>query len=140
MRRPPQIVAGEPELHTWCPTCQMPTRVRVPLHHVSLGTSPDAVLEICPGCGTGHDRPALTIVPTPRATMGNPLVAAAHTLHARLCRRHGRRALGCAYRDCRWPGLYRNQHQMPGDEGVWRFLFCTRRHRRAWARENHFTL
>lgn len=140
MLRAPQILAGEPQLHCWCPVCQLPSRVRVPLHIGSLGTPPASVLEICPGCGTGHDRPSVNIT-APDAPRGwHPLTALAHALHAWACRRRGLAAIGCAHRDCRWPGLYRHQHQMTGEDGTWRFLFCTRRHKRAWLAENHFHL
>jgi hypothetical protein len=141
VRRAPRIVAGEPELHRWCPVCQLPSRVSVPLHLDHLGAPPAGVLEICPGCGTGHDRPSIATAiadqPGPHRRL---LPAVAHAIHARLCRRRGQRAVGCAHRDCPWPGLYRNQRQMVGEDGTWRFLFCTRRHLRAWARDYQFTL
>lgn len=135
MRAPREIVAGDPELHCWCPVCQLPSRVRVPLHIDSVGTTPAAVLEICPGCGTGHDRPSAAVTQLPRQRI-NPLVAAAHTASRWIHRRQGRPALGCAHRNCPWPGRYRHQHEMTGDEGRWRYLFCTNRHRRLWAADH----
>lgn len=139
MRSSREIVAGEPELHCWCPVCQIPSRVRVPLYLDTTGTDPVAVLEICPGCGTGHDRPSVSVSPTPRPRP-RPLVALAHAVHARLCRRRGLRALGCAHRDCPWPGQYRHKHQLLGDEGTWSYLFCTKRHRTAWAADHQLRL
>jgi hypothetical protein len=133
--RTPEIVAGDPELHCWCRVCQMPSRVRIPLHLDAVSTMPAAVLEICPGCGTGHDRPSVTAMPLPRERI-SPLVAAAHTVNRWFQRRRGRPALGCAHRDCPWPGTYRHQHEMLGDEGRWTYHFCTRRHRAAWAADH----
>lgn len=130
-----EIVAGDPELHCWCPVCQLPSRVRVPLHLDAVGSSPVAVLEICPGCGTGHDRPSVTTTPLPRERT-KALVSAAHALNRWLQRRRGRPGIGCAHRDCPWPGQYRHQHEMHGDEGRWRYLFCTARHRRQWAADH----
>lgn len=139
MRQSARVTAGEPELHCWCPTCQLPTRVRVPLHIGSPSGPPAGLLEICPGCGTGHDRPSVTAADAPRERR-RPLVQLAHAVHGRACRRRARPATGCAHDTCPWPGLHRNQHTMAGDDGTWTFLFCTRRHMRAWADQHHFTL
>ena len=135
MRRTPTIVVGEPTLHCWCAVCQLPSRIRVPLHVGSLGAEPASLLEICPGCGGGHDQPSVTAIPAPRPERSTrrPLVALAHRIHRWACQRRGQSALACAHGECPWPGLYRNQHEMPGDEGTWRYVFCTKRHQRAWA-------
>lgn len=133
MRR--SIVAGEPELHRWCPVCQLPSRVCVPLHLDAVGAEPAAVLEICPGCGTGHDRPSVTVTASPRGRP-RPLVAVAHAVNRRLAQRAGRQPLGCAHAACPWPGRYRLLHEMPDDDGTWRYLFCTKRHRTRWAVDN----
>lgn len=130
-----EIVAGDPQLHCWCPVCQLPSRVRVPLHLHTVDSAPAAVLEICPGCGTGHDRPSVAISPLPREPV-RPLVAAAHALSRWIHKRRGLPALGCAHGDCPWPGRYRRQHEMPGEDGLWRYLFCTARHRRQWAADH----
>jgi hypothetical protein len=142
MRQPAVVVAGEPELHGWCATCRLPSRVRVPLHIGSTTAPVSAVLEICPGCGTGHDRPLVAAIsPGPRPPVRfNPFVRAAHALHRLACRRSGLRSLGCAHRDCPWPGQYRHEHQMAGEDGTWRYYFCTRRHRRTWAAEHRIRL
>jgi hypothetical protein len=29
---------------------------------------------------------------------------------------------------------------MPGDDGTWRYVFCTKRHRRAWAADHGILL
>lgn len=130
-----EIVVGDPELHCWCPVCGAPTRMRIPLHLDVVGSTPTAVLEICPGCGTGHDRPSVAVTPVPRQRT-SPVVAAAHAVNRWLQRRHGRPALGCAHRDCPWPGRHRHQHEMTGDEGRWTYHFCTGRHRIAWAADH----
>lgn len=137
--RSPAIIAGDPELHCWCPVCQLPSRLRIPLHLGAVSTTPAAVVEICPGCGTGHDRPSVTTTALPRERI-NPIVAAAHTLSRWIHRRRGLPAVGCAHRDCPWPGRYSLAHEMVGDEGLWRYLFCTKRHRRAWAANHRIPL
>lgn len=134
--KPPVIVAGEPEFHGWCAVCGTPTRVRVPLY---LGSNPEPVshLEICPGCGTGHDRPSVTVTKAPRERRrGHLLARLARTIHGRACRRKGLQSLACAHQRCQWPGLWRLQHEMPSDDGVYRFMFCSARHKRAWAAEH----
>lgn len=128
------IVAGEPELHSWCPVCLLSIRLRIPLHFGDVGGPLAAVLEICPGCGTGHDRPSVTATAAPRQPLQwNPLLAVAHAAHRWVCGRTGRISRVCAHGDCRWPGLYRHEHTIAGDEGTWRYVFCTRRHHNAWA-------
>lgn len=115
----------------------MPTRVRVPLHIGSAGTAVVSVLEICPGCGTGHDRPSVTVTQAPRERpAGHLLARLARATHGRVCRRHGLRSLACAFGDCQWPGLYRNEHTIPADDGTWRYVFCRKAHQRAWAAGN----
>lgn len=137
------ITAGEPELRAWCSVCQLPTRLRLPLHAGDLTGPVVAVLEICPGCGTGHDRPSVNLVPVPRGPRqreGNPLTRLARHAHARICRRSGRPALACAYADCQWPGLHRNTAEVPGDDGTWRYVFCRPSHKRRWAAEHAIVL
>ena len=137
MRRSPTIVAGEAELNCWCSVCQLPTRLRVPLHINGPGTAPAGVLEICPGCGTGHDRPSVVVAASPQQKPHrHPLVALAHAAHRWLCGRRGLVPRVCAHRDCRWPGLHRHEHTIRTDEGAWRYVFCTDRHRRAWCAHN----
>ena len=132
------IVAGEPEYHCWCATCGTPTRLRIPLHAGTTAGPVVNVLEVCPGCGTGHDRPSVTITRAPRERQrrGHPLARLARALHGRMCARKGLRPLGCAHGDCRWPGLYRHEHAIEGEDGTWRYLFCRKSHQRAWAMGN----
>lgn len=135
--KPPLIVAGEPEFHCWCAVCQLPSRVRVPLHHRTTAGPVVNVLEVCPGCGTGHDRPSVTVTDAPRERRaGHPLARLARALHGRVCARKGLRPLACAFGDCQWPGLYRLEHTVPGEDGTWRYVFCRKAHRRAWAEAN----
>jgi hypothetical protein len=119
--------------------CRLPSRIRIPLHIGSLTAAVAGVLEICPGCGTGHDRPAVTATSTPLPRV-NPVVRIAHGVHAWWCRRRGVKPLGCAHGACPWPGRYGHVHVMAGDEGTWRYVFCSRRHRRAWAIEHRIRL
>ncbi len=135
------IVAGEPEFHCWCQVCQTPTRVRIPLHHRTTASPAVNVLEMCPGCGTGHDRPSVNVTRPPRErSRGHLLARLARALHGRACARRGLRALGCAHQDCQWPGLYRHEHSIPGEDGTWRYMFCRASHRRAWAEANRLVL
>jgi hypothetical protein len=50
------IAAGEPELACWCAVCLTPTQLRVDL---TVDGEIVAILEICPGCGTGHPNPTV---------------------------------------------------------------------------------
>lgn len=143
MGRTVHVVAGEPDLNCWCPVCQLPIRLRVPLHLDDTSGTSVGVLEICPGCGTGHDRPSTTVSPAParqrRAIPRRPLLATVRAVHRWACRRSGRIPRLCAHGDCQRPGLYRHEHAIEADEGTWRYVFCTRRHRRAWAAANGIT-
>lgn len=152
------IAAAEPETGAWCPVCLMPSRVRIPLHDGATDGPLVATLEVCPGCGTGHDRPSATVTTgilgrkgkdrnhslepgggTQSAGLtysGHPVVVFASKLHALACRRKGLPALECAHGDCHWPGLWRHEHAIDGDEGTWRYVFCRRSHKRAWAAEH----
>lgn len=116
------VQVGEPELNCWCHTCQLPIRLRVAL---SCGPHPAGWLEICPGCGAGHAQPHVSLqAPAPEPWWRR-------SLHALRSARQP--STGCAYGSCRRRGRARHQHQMPGDDGMWRYLFCTARHKRAWA-------
>lgn len=132
-RRSVTVTAGEVEHHTWCAVCQAPMRLRVPL--IQRGQQV-ATLEVCPGCGSGHDRAYAGVTPAPRTHPLPSLPRLARSLHGWRCRRKSRPALECAHGDCPWPGLWRNVLEMDGDDGTWKFLFCTRRHRSHWAREH----
>jgi hypothetical protein len=57
-------------------------------------------------------------------------------VHGWWCRRRGVTARLCAHGDCRRPGLYRHETAVQGEDGLWRYVFCTRRHRRAWAHQH----
>lgn len=137
----PEITAGEPEHGLWCQVCQDATRVRVPLFADGV---PAGGIEFCPGCGTGHDKPGVYAVPqmpvipaTRYARDTGPwLPRLARSLHRRACKRSGMIATECAYGQCRWPGLWRNVLEVPGDEGTWRYVFCRASHRELWAAGN----
>jgi hypothetical protein len=140
---PPVITAGEAIRHTWCPICQEPWRVRIPL---LVNGEPCGGIEVCPGCGSVHDKPGVYITPPAPDTPGAPLTAPgattpllprlACTLHSRRCRRKGLRSPGCALGDCPWPGLWRHAVPFDEDDGVTTYLFCRKRHKRAWAAVN----
>jgi len=128
-QKPPVITAGDCEPHTWCGTCQAPSRVRLNLHDGTPGGPLLAVVEVCPGCGSNHATPRVEVVP------------ASPGLIARL-RSAGQRdpAELCAHGDCRKraePGI---THSIAGDEGTWTYRFCSRPHRQAWADANWIAL
>lgn len=136
------VTAGEVERNAWCPVCLAPTRLRV---HLEQAGRPAGVLEICPGCGTGHDRASVAVTPgagerPTRPRPGNSVAALACRVHRWACRRRGRIAVECAHGDCPWPGLWWHVHRMSGGEGEWSYLFCRPSHRRAWAAGHGLTL
>ena len=141
---PPVITVGEPVRETWCNTCQEPWRLRIPL---LLDGEPAATLEMCPGCGQGHAQTGVYVTPpqtpgaTPAPAPGPPLLPRyAAKIHGWLCARSGRVSHGCAYGDCPWPGLYRHELAIDGDEGTWRYYYCRKAHRRLWAAANDLIL
>ena len=138
----PVITAGEAIRHTWCGVCLEPWRIRVPL---LVNGQPCGGLEVCPGCGSVHDRPGVYITPpedTPGVLLTTPggrtplLPRLACRLHARRCARKGLRSPGCAVTGCLWPGLWRHAVPFDEDDGVTTYLFCRKSHRAKWADEN----
>jgi len=135
---PPQLTVDTEgvEDHAWCPVCQAPWRVRVPL---LLGGKPVGTVEACPGCGSNHAQPSVTVTPAPRQPLRlprHPLAAAASALHRWRCSKDGLTSPGCAYESCRWPGRWGCTYEVSADDGVYRYLFCGPRHRAAWAADN----
>lgn len=115
-----------------------PWRLRIPLFaDGELAT----VLEICPGCGTGHDKSAAYTVPvaegpqpepvTPRLPLPYRLIAAMRER----CRPADETAQ-CAYGSCRRRARDRHCHVLPVEDGTIRYRFCRNAHRRAWAAVN----
>src|SRR5262252_1721482 len=98
MKRPP-VTAGEPELGAWCPVCLAPTRLRVPLQQ---GSQDVGTLEVCPGCGTGYDRPSVVVTASSSRERGprHPVAAMARLAHRWACQRRGLPELACAHGDC----------------------------------------
>lgn len=147
----PQIsFAGEPEFYLWCAVCQDSTRVRVRLRANSL---PAGCLEMCAGCGSGHDRPGVYLVDQTGLEPATPMAADqaapaflarikayASWLAAAVTRRARPRRSVCAYGDCWLPGRRSVSYSMPGEEGTWTYRFCTKRHRVAWAYGNRLVL
>jgi hypothetical protein len=129
------VTAGDVEHHAWCAACQSPTRLRIPL---ALAGQPAGTLEVCPGCGTGHDRAYAGVTPAPKGprTLPHPVAALAKAAHGYACRRSGVPALECAHGDCPWPGLWRHVLELDGEDGTWRYVFCSLRHCRRWAAEH----
>ena len=142
----PVITAGEAIRHTWCGVCLEPWRIRVPL---LLNGQPCGGIEVCPGCGSVHDKPGVYITEpdpdTPGVLLTTPggrtplLPRLAARLNVWWYKRHGldpADARECAWTGCPWPGLYRHEVTMDGEEGTWRYVFCRKSHRAKWAGEN----
>lgn len=115
------VVAGECEPHTWCGNCQAATRVRLALHDGSPSGPPLAVIEVCPGCGANHATPNVSVTPEPPSLLG------------RLRRTPRDESAVCAFGDCRKTGKREHAHEVVGDEGTWTYVFCSGKHKRAWA-------
>jgi hypothetical protein len=129
----PVITAGEPEQGAWCPVCLLPTRLRVPLF---ADGRPCGGLEICPGCGTGHDRPASYV--TPAAPQDRIVAFQATQPPAGWLRNllHRGDGPGCAFGNCRRGGSRKHEYVIPADEGTYRYWFCRNAHRDAWCEAN----
>jgi hypothetical protein len=136
-RRTVTIAAGETELATWCATCQLPTRVRVPLYDGSAAGPLLAVFELCPGCGANHATPMIAVTPVKRGRLSlrHPVAAAANAANRRDCEARGVPAVECAYGDCRMPGLWDCTWKLREDEGTTTYLFCKDAHKTAWLEE-----
>lgn len=129
MAKPPVIVLGETTAHTWCATCQAPTRLRIPLHSGSASGPLLAVVEACLGCGASHAEPMVSVEPAPKRRLPSL---------PRLPQRDETSV--CAYQQCRMPARDKHSAAVDGDDGRWLFRFCTARHRAAWAQENWIVL
>lgn len=115
------IVAGDCEPHTWCAVCQAATRVRLALHDGDPAGPLLAVVEVCPGCGANHATPMVSVTAGPPSLLG------------RLRRTARDESAVCAFGDCRKTGKRGYGHEVVGDEGTWRYVFCSDKHLRAWA-------
>lgn len=125
------LVPG-PSERTWCEPCQLPSRMRVPVHDGTPSGPMLGVLELCASCGGGTTAPHITITPPLPGVRRGPAVWLARKAHGLACRRNGVPALACAYGDCQWPGLWRREYAISGDEGTTRYVFCRRGHQQAW--------
>jgi hypothetical protein len=131
--RYPVITAGETVTATWCATCQLPTRIRVPLHDRSPDGQLLAVLELCPGCGANHATPMITVTqPRRRFSLRHPVAAGGPPGYLRDSEARGQGPAGCAYGDCLMPGSWDETWRLREDEGTTTYLFCKAAHRTAW--------
>jgi len=136
--RYPVIIAGDTLQSSWCATCQLPTRIRVPLHDGSLTGQLLAVLELCPGCGANHATPMITVTAAPRRRwfkLRHPVASVATAVARRDCEAQGVPLTGCAYGDCPMPGSWDCTWRLREDEGTTVYLFCKDAHRGAWLEE-----
>jgi hypothetical protein len=131
----PVISYGEVTYGAWCAVCQKDSRLRLALF---ADGQPAGGLEICPGCGTGHDKPGAYITPEPPGPVVSPpprgrgLIA---SLTALVPRRDPDAPV-CARRHC----AKRSRdvaHDWDDGAGVSiAYRFCSKRCRHAWREEN----
>jgi hypothetical protein len=161
----PVITAGEAIRHTWCGVCLEPWRIRVPLYadgqpcgglEVCMGcgsvhdqpgvyitpqdsAGPGRISRDSTRKGLAADQ-ALSPRPADGISVRRPLLPRlAARLNVWWYKRHGldpADARECAWTGCPWPGLYRHEVVMDGEEGTWRWVFCRKSHRAKWASEN----
>lgn len=127
------IVAGDLVDGVWCPSCNAPVRIRIPLHLGDTSYPPAAHLEVCGSCGLAYmpARPVVEIVPA-RWHWPRLIIAAAWWWHRRRSARYGIPAVGCAKPGCPRPGWYECMWFETVDDGRIRWMFCSARHRRQW--------
>lgn len=132
--KPPVIVAGDTILATWCATCQLPTRIRIPLHADSQDGQLLAELELCPGCGANHATPMITVTQKRRRrfSLRHPIVSVATAVSVRDCEARGLTPAGCAYGDCPMPGSWDHTFALREDIGTTTYLFCNGTHLARW--------
>ena len=126
------ITYGDPETGAYCSRCQAPTRLRLP---VFADGRPAGGLEICPGCGTGHDRPAAYAIGPPDAPEPPepPPVPLYERLTARLRREdHGT----CERAHCARKARRTAYDWDDGYGTAITYWFCRRAHRAAWCKAN----
>ncbi len=133
MTRP--IVAGDLVDGVWCPDCNAPVRIRIPLHHGHTDGPPAAHLEVCVSCGH-HYIPAIPVVEViPQGSSWHrprPVLAWLWWLHRRQSARDGRHPAACAYGECKRPGWVSCCWFESVEFGTVRWVFCGRRHRARW--------
>lgn len=132
----PVIVTGETVHGVWCPPCNAPVRVRVPLHFGSIAAPVAAHLEVCASCGHRYipALPVVELVPQryPWWRRARPVTGLLWAVNRRLAARDGRQAQACAYEACRRPGWWTCCWFAQVEFGTVRWVFCGRRHRAKW--------
>lgn len=129
---PPVITAGEPEGGIWCQPCQQPSRWGIPLF---LDGQPAGGLELCLGCGTGHDRPGRYIVTAEGGAAAPEAAREPLTARLRLPRRKRPGGL-CEHSHCARQARMVLHHWSDGWGDSRDYFFCSRRHRTMWREEN----
>jgi hypothetical protein len=135
--RYPVIVPASTAMSTWCATCQLPTRLRIPLHAGSQDGQLLAELEVCPGCGANHATPMITVTQKQRHrfSLRHPVASVATAVNRADCEARGVPAAGCAYGDCPMPGSWDTTWVLREDIGTTTYLFCRPDHKTAWLQE-----
>jgi hypothetical protein len=125
------ITAGDPETGLWCPVCLVDSRLRIPLY---LDGEHAGGIEICPGCGTGHDRPGAYITPEPPGPVVSP-PPRGRGLTARLAALLSRRppdAPVCDRQHCAKHSRQVVHDWTDGAGSSLTYRFCSKRCRKAW--------
>lgn len=127
------LTAGETRPDVWCEPCSANVAIRIPLHYGDVGRPVIAHLTVCASCGTRYlpSVPVATLAARPWR-IPNPVLAVLWTVHRRASAKRGVRPVPCAYGDCRRPGWRDCSYAEPVDGGVVTWMFCGKRHRRAW--------
>ena len=130
-----RLAAGAVVTGRWCPRCDAPLRVAVPVHAGTPGGALLATIEVCAGCGEGHI-PAVPVVtisaPSRREARLRVWLRIQWWLHGREAARAGHPVTGCAVPECRRPGWWDCAWYESVDGGRVRWVFCGRRHRSQW--------
>jgi hypothetical protein len=127
-----EITAGDPETGLWCPVCLVDTRLRIPLY---LDGEQAGGIEICPGCGTGHDKPGAYITPEPPGPVASP-PPRGRGLITRLLNRRAQDAPVCERQHCAKRSRQVVHDWTDGAGSSLSYWFCSKRCRKAWRSEN----
>ncbi len=82
----PRLVIGHVTEGVWCPGCNAPIRIRIPIHNRGRHTQVLADVEECASCGHHYmpTRPAVATLTRHRPTLRlNPVAAVLWWLHSR---------------------------------------------------------
>jgi hypothetical protein len=139
---PPRLVLGRVTEGVWCPTCNAPVRIRIPVHNRGRHYPPLADIEVCASCGHHYMPISAAVATITRRSWQfriRPWDALLWWIHETSLWRHGRQPVECGYGDCHRPGWWDCAWIEQVDFGNLRHGFCSGKHRRQWLAE-HFNI